>query len=80
MPRENVATKAVRYLAEGRVILRHVGRTLVHARVRGDGALYRTTWEAGTWSCTCPHRATTTDCSHIAAVKRVTAVDLEASR
>lgn len=77
MPREAKDAKARRYLLEGRVILRHVDRTLVHAVVRGDGALYRTRWEAGAWSCSCPHQATTTDCSHVAAVKRVTAVDVE---
>ena len=80
MPRESAFDKAGRYLLEGRIILRHVDRTLVHAVVRGDGALYRTRWEAGARSCSCPHAATTTDCSHVIALKRITAVDLEGAR
>lgn len=78
MPRETKDEKAMRYLCEGRVVLVHVSRSAVTAHVRGEGAVYRTRWEAGAWSCTCPHGARTTDCSHVAAVKRVTAVDLEA--
>lgn len=78
MSRETVAAKAVRYLAEGRVVLVHVSkRHGVHADVRGDGRIYRTAWQAGDWSCTCPHTARTTDCSHVVALKRITAVDLE---
>lgn len=77
MPRETVATKAVRYLAEGRVIVTDVNHALVAAHVRGNGAVYRTGWRDGLWSCSCPHRASSTDCSHVAALKRITAVDVD---
>lgn len=77
MARETKATKAVRYLAEGRVIVTDVNRALVAAHVRGDGAIYRTGWRDGLWSCSCPHAATTTDCSHVTALKRITAVDVD---
>lgn len=79
MSRETVADKAERYLLEGRIVLEEVTRHGITATVRGEGARYRTTW-AGVWSCTCPHQARSTDCSHIAACKRVVAVDLEAGR
>lgn len=77
MARETKTTKAERYLLEGRVILRHVTAHLVAASVRGDGARYSTGWRDGRWSCTCPHTASSTDCSHITALKRITAVDLD---
>lgn len=80
MPRETVRDKAERYLLEGRIVLAEVTACRVLAEVRGEGARYRTSWQAGAWQCTCPHRATTTDCSHVLALKRVTAVDLEADR
>lgn len=67
----------MRYLCEGRVVVVHVSRSVVAASVRGEGAVYATGWRDGAWSCSCPHGARTTDCSHVAAVKRVTAVDLE---
>lgn len=77
MPRETISAKAERYLLEGRVIVAEVTAGRVLAEVRGEGARYRTSWQAGAWQCTCPHRATTTDCSHVRALKRVTSVDLE---
>ncbi len=80
MPRETKTLKAERYLAEGRVIVTDANRALVAAQVRGDGAVYRTGWRDGLWSCSCPHRASSTDCSHIAALKRVTAVDVDRGR
>ena len=77
MPRETKTLKAERYLLEGRVIVTDANRVLVAAQVRGDGALYRTGWRDGLWSCSCPHTATTTDCSHVTALKRITAVDVD---
>lgn len=77
MSRESVTEKASRYLVEGRIVLEEVGRHGVRASVRGEGCVYRTEWVAGRWSCNCPHRARTTDCSHVAAIKRVVAVDVE---
>ncbi|WP_436792614.1 hypothetical protein [Actinospongicola halichondriae] len=79
MARETVRDKAGRYLLEGRVILNRVDARMVVARVRGDGAIYSTGWANGAWSCDCPHQART-DCSHVLALKRVTAIDLGADR
>lgn len=80
MARETVRDKAERYLLEGRVIVATVDRSRVVAYVRGEGAQYVTEWTSGSWECSCPHRARTTDCSHVVALKRVTAVDLGGDR
>lgn len=72
--RENAASKARRYLAEGRVILTRVSGRVVSARVRGDGALYDVVFQDGRWSCDCP--AVTDQCAHARAVRLVTAVDV----
>ncbi len=80
MSRESARTKATRYLAEGRVILVSVDRRAVVGKVRGEGAVYTTWWESGEWSCDCPHQARTTFCSHVHALRRVTAVDLGPDR
>jgi uncharacterized Zn finger protein len=69
--REDAATKARRYLIEGRVTI-----TLVHGRevaavVRGDTAMtYRVRHRDGAWADDCPAR--TASCSHIRAVQLVT--------
>ena len=76
MARESARDKATRYLAEGRVILVRVDRAAVVGKVRGEGAIHTTWWQAGDWVCDCPHQARTTDCSHIHALRRITAVDL----
>lgn len=73
--REAAATKAARYLVEGRVILTGVGADRVAARIRGDGAVHQVTWRGDKWTCTCP--ALSDRCSHLLAVRRVVAVDLE---
>lgn len=78
MPRESAYDKGSRLLAAGALILLEVGRYGVIANVRGEGHLYRTAWQFGTWSCTCPNPRPT--CSHIAALKRVTAVDIPEAR
>jgi uncharacterized Zn finger protein len=72
MPRENAATKAQRYLCEGRVILTEVARGKVAASVRGEGAIYRTGYN-GEWWCTCP---AVRDCCHVRALRRVTAPEV----
>ena len=72
--RDNAALKARRYLTEGRVIITRVSDRIVAARVRGDGAIYDSTWQAGTWSCNCP--ALTDQCAHLRALRLVTAPDL----
>lgn len=73
MPKETAATKAVRQLAEGRVIVTHARPGRVRARVRGDGAMYLVTFDGGDWVCSCPSRTVTANCSHARAVRLVTA-------
>lgn len=76
MARETVRDKAGRYLLEGRVIVDRVDAHMVTARVRGDGAIHVARWTAGNWTCSCPHQAQSSYCSHIYALRRITAVDL----
>ena len=78
MTREKAATKARRYLVEGRVILIRVSDGAVTARVRGDGAIWDASYHAGRWSCTCPARSD--QCCHLRAVRMVTAPDITVSR
>jgi uncharacterized Zn finger protein len=63
--RENAAVKARRYVAEGRLTVELVADGEVRARCRGDGAIYRLTYEDGRWSCTCPALGR---CSHLMAL------------
>ncbi len=74
MTRENAAAKARRYLTEGRVVLTRVTPSSVKAIVRGDGATYTSIYRAGQWSCSCPAR--TDQCSHLRAVRLVTAPEV----
>ena len=70
MGRENAQTKAMRYLVEGRIIIRFVDGERVLARVRGR-AVYDVEHQAGSgWSCSCPARGR---CAHILAVSHVVA-------
>lgn len=72
--RTTARDRAGRLLTEGRVsIVKVDGRSLL-ALVRGEGHLYRVTYQAGAWDCPCEARTT---CSHLYAVKRVVAVDIE---
>ena len=80
MARESARDKATRYLAEGRVIVTRVDRRAIVANIRGEGAMWRTWWTPTGWACDCPHEARTTRCSHIYALQRITAADLEAER
>jgi len=77
MPRENAATKAARYLVEGRCVIEVVGPGHVSAVVRGEGAIYRTLYSRGVWWCSCEARR---DCAHIRALKLVVAVDVPEPR
>ena len=71
--RENVATKAIRYLVEGRIMIRSVGPQGVRAHARGQGHVYNVAYEGGAgWSCSCPAR--TPKCCHIVATQLVVAV------
>ena len=70
MPREAVAVKARRLLAEGRVTIVHADEGGVAALVRGDTAMtYRVTHAGGKWRCDCAARAR---CSHVQAIMLVT--------
>jgi hypothetical protein len=76
MPREPARQKADRLLVEGRVVVVAVGPHAVHARIRGDGHIYEASWTSTRrWSCTC--RARTDACSHLYALRRIVAVDIE---
>ena len=71
--REGAQQKARRYLLEGRVMIRSVGRQGVRAHVRGQGHCYKVAYEGGGgWSCTCPAR--TSRVLHVIAVQIVVAV------
>jgi uncharacterized Zn finger protein len=72
---ENADAKGRRYLAEGRVTLRHVGVDGVGAIVRGDGAWHRAGYADGRWYCTCP--ALSANCSHLVALRLVTVAPTE---
>jgi hypothetical protein len=76
MPRETAREKADRLLLEGRVVLTIVDPHTVRARVRGEGHIYKTEYAHGVWSCNCPARSD--GCSHLHAVRRVVAVDVDA--
>jgi hypothetical protein len=69
--REDVQTKARRYLAEGRVRIHlcHEETGIVKADVRGNGAVYLVDHDEAGWRCDCPAR---TECAHVAALKCVT--------
>ncbi|MFP5256075.1 MAG: hypothetical protein ACLGI8_09525 [Acidimicrobiia bacterium] len=75
MSRETARTKADRLLIEGRVVILEAGRYGVVARVRGEGVIHTTRYGFGAWTCTCPAR--TDQCSHLIALRRVVAIDLQ---
>ena len=69
--REDVETKARRYLTEGRVRIRVCNQEngAAKAEVRGHGAVYIVDHDEDGWRCDCPAR---TECAHVAALKCVT--------
>jgi len=72
--RETATDKAKRYLSEGRVIISDVRLDRVSAAVRGNGTVYSSGFSDGHWYCDCP---TPTDrCSHLYALRKVTAPDV----
>jgi uncharacterized Zn finger protein len=73
MIRENAEVKGRRYLVEGRLVLDRVSDRVVHARVRGDGAVWDVTFQNGRWVCTCPARS---KCSHLIATGLVVAPEV----
>jgi hypothetical protein len=69
--RETVASKAERLILQRRVFITAADSAGVAARVRGDHGVYVTSFEHGSWTCSCPHVARTTLCSHARAVAHV---------
>jgi uncharacterized Zn finger protein len=67
--RENVDTKAKRYLVEARILVEHVDSTTVRARVRGGDGFYEVTGDDTGWRCSCPAQRT---CCHLIATMLVT--------
>jgi hypothetical protein len=72
--RESAASKAERLLLEGRLVITSARPRHVIARCRGEGAIHRLGFQSGLWTCSCPVR--TDACSHLIALRRVTAPDL----
>jgi hypothetical protein len=73
VPREDAATKARRYVSEGRLIVRLVSAEEILATARGDGAMYQLGFSPGRgWWCECP--AVTDQCSHLRGLRLVTIV------
>jgi hypothetical protein len=68
--RETVAGKAHRYLAEGRLQVRHVDPLRIEAACRGDGAVWLSGHDGRGWWCDCPHPGRR--CSHLVALRLVT--------
>ncbi len=77
MTRETIAQKADRLLIERRVIVTNAGPGSVTATVRGEGAIYTASYASGAWSCTCPASTSVARCSHVAALKAVSAPDFD---
>lgn len=75
--RENAASKARRYLVEGRVVVTVVRTGGVMARVRGDGRVWDAGYLQGRWYCNCWAR--TDQCAHLRALRLITAPDLTES-
>lgn len=70
MPRETVAHKSQRYLAEGRLQVQSVDSQGISAQCRGS-AVYALGFAQGRWFCSCPARGI---CCHLAALHAVTPV------
>lgn len=71
---ETAAEKARRYLVSGRVTVYGADTTRALATVEGDHGVYevqRTSVER--WICTCPAGQFGTECSHVRALKLITA-------
>jgi hypothetical protein len=67
---ETAATKAARYLAEGRLVVTLVDADLIVASCRGDGEIHQLGHEPGRgWWCTCPARGY--QCAHLRGLRLV---------
>ena len=71
--RESAATKARRYLTEGRLLVMEVAVDRFAALCRGDTGVYSLGYSAGDWACDCP--AWTRGCSHLRALRLVIVAD-----
>lgn len=69
MTRENVDTKARRYLSEGRLTITHLDSLSIEASCRGGGAVYELGHNGEAWWCDCPARGL---CAHVFALQAVT--------
>lgn len=67
--RETSISKAMRYVATGRLRVLSVHGRRVWAECRGDGDVYQLGFAHGRWHCSCPAR--TTDCAHLRALRLV---------
>ncbi len=65
--RESAATKARRYITDGRLTIETSAR--IDATCRGDGQVYELGYAHGRWHCNCPAR--TIDCAHLLALRLV---------
>lgn len=68
--RENAASKARRYLTEGRLHVLLVHGDRIYAECRGDGAVWHPCYVRGTWRCDCPAGAAHR-CAHLQALRLV---------
>lgn len=75
--REDAATKAPRYLGEGRRMVDHVDGDEISAACRGSGAIYDVSHGRRGWSCSCPARGL---CAHITAAQLVCVVNRSNTR
>ncbi len=73
MPRETLEAKALRLLAEGRVLVLLVDAERIEARVRGSDAEHMTGYRRGGWWCSCEAARFGRRCAHLAALQLVTA-------
>lgn len=67
-PREDVLSKAKRYVGEGRLQIIQADSGSIIAACRGQGAEYTVSFMGGEWRCTCPAR---TICAHIRGLQLV---------
>jgi len=72
MARETLEAKALRLLAEGRVLVLLVDAEHIEARVRGSDAEHMTGYRRGGWWCDSEAHRFGRRCSHLAALQLVT--------
>lgn len=72
MSRETLDSKALRLLAEGRVLVLLVDAEHIEARVRGSDAEHMAGYRRGSWWCSCDAHRFGRRCSHLRALQLVT--------